>query len=84
MGLLKVTHLILIKERIFMNNYKLSEVLASIQENQIFKVTYADAEWYITKLVGCIWYCDEKGKPYENVSAIPLTHSNLSANYQLI
>jgi hypothetical protein len=67
-----------------MNNYNLSEVLTSIQEDQVFKATFADVEWYITKIAGFIWYCDKNGNPVRNRSAVPLTLSNLEASYQLM
>ena len=60
----------------------LSEVINIIQEGQIFKANYAINEyWYITKMAGFIWYCDENGIVN---GVLPLTFSNLNAKYELI
>jgi len=60
----------------------LSEVINIIQEGQIFKANYAINEyWYITKMNGVIWYCDQFGIVN---GVIPLTFSNLNAKYELI
>jgi len=60
----------------------LSEVINEIKERQIFKANYAINEyWYITKMAGFIWYCDENGIVN---GVLPLTFSNLNAKYELI
>jgi len=60
----------------------LSEVINIIQEGQIFKANYAINEyWYITKMAGFIWYCDENGIVN---GVLPLTFSNLNAKFELI
>jgi len=62
----------------------LSEVINTIQENQIFKANYAiDQYWYIIKLYGFIWYCNEDGLVIED-TIVPLTSSNLNARYELV
>jgi len=60
----------------------LSEVINIIQEDQIFKANYAiNQYWYITKIAGFIWYCNEDGIVN---GVVPLTYSNLNARYELI
>ena len=60
----------------------LSEVINIIQEGQIFKANYAINEyWYITKMAGFIWYCDENGIVN---GVLTLTFSNLNAKFELI
>jgi len=61
--------------------YKLSEVIAIIQENQVFKAYFADTYWYITKSVDFIRYCNKDGIPYDTIL---LTPSNLRAKYEFI
>jgi len=61
--------------------YLLSEVIAQIQEDQIFKAYFANTNWYITKSFEFIRYCDEDGNP-DNI--VPLTPSNLGARYEFI
>lgn len=61
--------------------YKLSEVIAQIQERQVFKVYFADTNWFITMSGGTIAYCNENGIPDNTIS---LTFSNLRAKYELV
>lgn len=63
----------------------LADVIKSCKEGEVYKATFAiDQYWYITKIAGFIWYCDENGKTCENMSAVPLTYSNLRAEYELV
>ena len=67
-----------------MNNLTLSEVIARIQEGELYKAYYADVFWHIKKSAGNIWYCDKDGNIFENTHAVPLTFSNLEATYEFI
>ena len=63
----------------------LAEVINNIKEGEVYKANYAlDEHWYITKSVGFIRYCDENGKAFEDMPAVPLTYSNLRAEYELV
>jgi len=63
----------------------LGDVINQAKEGDVYKATFAINEhWHITKLAGFIWYCDENGKAFEDMSAVPLTYSNLRAEYELI
>jgi hypothetical protein len=63
----------------------LADVINQIKDGEIYEATYAlNMHWYITKLVGCIWYCDENGEIIQDIPAIPLTRSNLRAEYKLV
>ena len=49
----------------------------------IGKHPHLNEHWFITKIAGFIWYCDKYGKAFEDMSAVPLTYSNLRAEYKL-
>jgi len=63
----------------------LADVIKNCKEDEVYKATFAiDEHWYITKTSGFIWYCDENGKAFNDMSAVPLTYSNLRAEYELV
>jgi len=63
----------------------LEDVIKNCKEKEVYKVTFAiDEYWYITKSTDFIWYCDENGEIFQDMPAVPLTYSNLRAEYELI
>jgi len=62
----------------------LADVIKNCKEGEVYKATFAiDEHWYITKIAGFVWYCDENGKAFEDMPSVPLTYSNLRAEYEL-
>jgi len=63
----------------------LADVIKNCKEGEVYKATYALwNNWYITKSVGFIRYCDENGNVSNEDETIKLTPSNLRAEYELI
>ena len=63
----------------------LADVINQAKEREVYEATFAINEhWHITKSIGFFWYCDENGEVYNNMSAVPLTYSNLRADYELV
>jgi len=63
----------------------LADVIKNCKDREVYKATFAiDEYWYITKISECFWYCDEYGKGFEDISAVPLTYSNLRAEYEKV
>ena len=62
----------------------LADVIKQAKDKEVYKATFAIKEhWYITKESGFIWYCAEDGKIFDDERAVPLTYSNLRADYEL-
>jgi len=63
----------------------LADVIKNCKDGEVYKATFAiDEHWYIGKIAGFIWYCDENGKAFEDTQVVPLTYSNLRAEYELV
>ena len=68
-----------------MFNLTLGDVIKNCKDGEVYIATFArDEHWYITKSAGFIWYCDESGKVFQDIPVVPLTYSNLRADYELL
>jgi hypothetical protein len=58
------------------------EIFDNLKENQIAKAIFADTSWYIIRDAGTIRYCNRDGLEIQEL--VPLTYSNLRADYVIV
>lgn len=61
---------------------KLSQLIETLHDNQVARAYFGGDSWYVTKSVGFIRYCNKEGTDIGE--AVPLTPSNIRAEYDII
>ena len=74
-----------VRKNIKLSTFSLGDVINYADTDEVYKATFAENEhWYITKIAGCFYYCSENGEIDPSERPLPLTYSNLRAEYELI